>query len=364
MVYNTKTVQLIAGVGVGTPDGYYNGEYRQVVRYQFRPVGGNSSNDFYVYVTHMKSSAGDTTPADYYQDETSRNQEAAIIRTNAATLPFNCSVLYMGDFNLSNTNGYANPNNSSQTASAYQAMVGTNPMTGANLSPGRAIDPLNPGNANESWELNSTYQAFMTVSSDYLRYRDDFQLMTQNVFNATGSLQYVSGSLHPFGNDGHTNVYGNPSTSSTSLKNLLLRGDLNQDGSVTTADISQMMNVLTNLSTYQSSHSIASHTYSTADVLAVADVDGDGTVTNADLQALLTELVNPTAANAPVPRATILADMSTASDHLPIVADYTVTVSGGSSLSAVPEPSSLALLALGSIALLWRRRAASPTAVS
>jgi endonuclease/exonuclease/phosphatase family metal-dependent hydrolase len=358
MVYNTKTVQLIASVGVGTPDGYYNGEYRQVVRYQFRPVGGNSNNDFYVYVTHMKSSAGDTTPADYYQDETSRNQEAAIIRANAATLPSNCSVLYMGDFNLSNTNGYANPNNSSQTASAYQAMVGTNPMTGANLSPGRAIDPLNSGNADESWELNSTYKAFMTVSSDYLRYRDDFQLMTQNVFNATGSLQYVSGSLHPFGNDGHTNVYGNPSTTSTSLKNLLLRGDLNQDGSVTSADISQMLSALSDMNGYQSSHSISAHLFSTADMLAVADINRDGVINNADLQALLLELQNPNAANTPVPRSIVAPDLATASDHLPIVADYTVTVGGGS-LAPVPEPSALALLSTGSLLFLWRR-AGSP----
>ncbi|HEV3416385.1 MAG TPA: endonuclease/exonuclease/phosphatase family protein, partial [Pirellulales bacterium] len=57
VVYNTKTLQLVASIGIGTPQGSGNGEYRQVMRYQFRPVGGTPANDFYVYVCHMKSSA-------------------------------------------------------------------------------------------------------------------------------------------------------------------------------------------------------------------------------------------------------------------------------------------------------------------
>src|ERR1017187_10057349 len=39
MVYNTNTLQLIASVGVGTPLGSGNGEYRQVMRYLFAPAG-------------------------------------------------------------------------------------------------------------------------------------------------------------------------------------------------------------------------------------------------------------------------------------------------------------------------------------
>jgi hypothetical protein len=33
IVYNTKTLQLLAAVGVGNPLGSTNGEYRQVMRY-------------------------------------------------------------------------------------------------------------------------------------------------------------------------------------------------------------------------------------------------------------------------------------------------------------------------------------------
>ena len=56
LVYNTSTLKLLASVGVGTPEGSTNGEYRQVVRYEFQPVGDTGSTGiFYVYVSHMKS---------------------------------------------------------------------------------------------------------------------------------------------------------------------------------------------------------------------------------------------------------------------------------------------------------------------
>ena len=38
VVYNANAVNLLASVGVGTPQGSTNGEYRQVVRYEFQPV--------------------------------------------------------------------------------------------------------------------------------------------------------------------------------------------------------------------------------------------------------------------------------------------------------------------------------------
>jgi endonuclease/exonuclease/phosphatase family metal-dependent hydrolase len=367
MIYNTKTMQLMASVGVGSPlggsSGAGQGEYRQVVRYTFRPVGGaaSGSNDFYVYVSHMKSSSSDKTAADFYQDETYRNQEAAIIRANAATLPSGSSIVYMGDFNLSNSTGYTNPDDLNQYASAYQAMTGIDPRTGLNPSVGAAVDPTNPGNNYTiTWDSNSTYKALLTDSSTKIRYRDDFQMMTQNVYNGSGSLAYVSNSLHPFGNDGNTGVGSNPGTSSTALKNLVLRGDLNMDGNITGADIVMMESALANLSAYESTHSIASHTFTSSDLLAVADINRDGTVNNADLQALLNELKNPTAANTPVSRSTIQGDLGIASDHLPLAADYVVTVGGGS-VDAVPEPASLALLTIGSLMLLWRRGRLSGT---
>ena len=60
LVYNTQKMSLIASVGVGTVFGSSTGEYRQVMRYQFRPAGGTSADDFYIYVSHYKSGGGST----------------------------------------------------------------------------------------------------------------------------------------------------------------------------------------------------------------------------------------------------------------------------------------------------------------
>ena len=85
-------------------------------------------------------------------------------------------------------------------------------------------------------------------------------------------------------------------------------GDFNGDGHVTVADIQSMMEALTDLHAYQQSHS-----FSDAAFLAIGDVDHNQIVNNADLQALLGK----------------------------------IQLGGGSVATTVPEPSSLALVAVG-----------------
>lgn len=46
LIYNQKTLNLLASVGVGTPQGSANGEYRQVVRYELQPAGGTATPNF------------------------------------------------------------------------------------------------------------------------------------------------------------------------------------------------------------------------------------------------------------------------------------------------------------------------------
>lgn len=242
IVYNANTVTLLGAVGVGSPGGSSNGEYRQVVRYEFQPVTGTAP--FYIYVSHMKS--GTTS-----SDATARGEEATIIRNNEATLPTNSSVIYTGDLN-----------------SAPPEAEFTN-FTAAGQ--GQAFDPLNFSSAVANY----------TDSSTSLRFRDDYQLLTQNILNGTGAIDYVSGSLQGFGNNGTTAARGNVNSPSTS-------GGSNTDLAYMTA--------------------------------------ANG--------------YNPT-------QAQILAALTTASDHLPNLADYTFT--------PIPEPASIALLC-GSATLLFRRR--------
>jgi endonuclease/exonuclease/phosphatase family metal-dependent hydrolase len=237
LVYNANTVQLLASVGVGTPGGSSNGEYRQVVRYEFEPVGG--STPFYVYVSHMKSGTTST-------DATDRGEEATIIRNNEATLPANSSVLYTGDLN-----------------SAPPEAEFTN-FTASGQ--GEAYDPAS----------FSTSVLYWSESATDLRYRDDYQLMTQNILTDAGAINYVSGSLQSFGNNGTT-------SSGASVNN----------GSDT--DLAYM-------------------------------TTGNG--------------YSPT-------QSQILSALTTASDHLPNVADYTFV--------PVPEPTCSALVIVGASILLIRR---------
>ena len=99
----------------------------------------------------------------------------------------------------------------------------------------------------------------------------------------------------------------------TPVPPVLLRGDFNQDGLVTAADASAMMNALANLEFYKARTGL-----SDSDLLANADINGDGAITNADLQAFLNQLK-----------------------------------SGGGSPAAVPvpEPASIAVTAMGAVAL-------------
>jgi hypothetical protein len=114
----------------------------------------------------------------------------------------------------------------------------------------------------------------MTESDSDLRYRDDFEMMTSNVYNDTGTLNYVANSYHAFGNDGSINEGGNIDTLPTNTA--------------------------------------------------------------------LSDLVGPLSAS------TVLNAMqsSLGSDHLPVVADYTI---------AIPEPATASLLLAAGAILACRR---------
>ena len=63
LIYNQNTINLIASVGVGTPESGTNGEFRQIVRYEFQPIAdtGTTNGIFYVYDDHYKSGAASTS---------------------------------------------------------------------------------------------------------------------------------------------------------------------------------------------------------------------------------------------------------------------------------------------------------------
>jgi len=257
-IYNTTTVQLVATVPVDPPGGTgqlgsSSGMYREVVRYEFAPAGvtPTPANEFYVYVSHYKSGATSS-------DQTDRTGEATIIRNDAATnLPANARILYVGDYNISTS-----------TETSYQIMLAASAPNGA--VPGQGIDVINPSSVSGvDWTANSLLNE-KSESATSLHYRDDFQVMTTNVYYGTpGGLALVPGTYHVFGNNGSTSYETSVNSgSNTSLTNLQ--------------------------------------------------------------------------AGAPISAAQLYLDLTTASDHLPVVADYTLQLSGP--LLAVSPVSNLASL--------------------
>ncbi len=212
LVYNTKTLQLLASVPVDPPGGTSklgssSGEYREVMRYELAPAGmtPTATNEFYIYVSHYKSG---TTSADL----TDRAGEAVIIRNDEANnLPTGARVLYVGDYNVT-TSGEA----------SYQTMLAVNAPNGT--PQGQGIDPMNPsGAANINWGTNTAPPAILvmeTESATDLRYRDDLQVMTTNVyFGVAGGLALVPGTYHVFGNNGTTPYYGSVNSGSNTALN-------------------------------------------------------------------------------------------------------------------------------------------------
>jgi PKD repeat protein len=210
IVYNTKTIQLIASVPVDPPGGTSqlgssSGEYREVMRYEFAPAGvtTNAANLFYIYVSHYKADPGNQ-PAGY------RLGEARIIRTNETSLPANARVLYVGDYN---------PDNGSDEP-GYQTILSNTAPNG--IVQGGGIDPMNlSGATNLNWS-NGSLISQNTEATTSLQYRDDLQVMTTNVYYGTpGGLAYVPGTYHVFGNNGTTAFGGNVSSGNSALTNLV-----------------------------------------------------------------------------------------------------------------------------------------------
>jgi len=247
MVYNTRTLQLLASVPVDPPGGAgalgsSSGEYREVMRYEFAPAGvtATPANEFYVYVSHYKSGTSSS-------DLTARSGEAQIIRNDEAiNLPSNAQVLYVGDYNITTS-----------SEASYQTILAASAPNGT--AQGQATDPVNPSGASGiNWGTatsNPSVLAVETESATDLRYRDDLQLMTTNVYYGFGGgLALIPGTYHVFGNNGTTPYNGSANS-------------------------------------------------------------GSDTALNSDL-----------VAGAPISASMLYLDLATASDHLPVVADYTIPV--------------------------------------
>jgi hypothetical protein len=104
----------------------------------------------------------------------------------------------------------------------------------------------------------------------------------------------------------NTQTNPNDAASLAASQVAVVPGDFNREGKVTSADVQAMLVALADLKTYQAANQLTND-----ELLALADLNGDGQTTNADIQGLLARLA------------------------------------GGGSATAVPEPASFVLVAIG-----------------
>ncbi len=181
VIYNTQSVSLLDELAFGTSSG--SKAARQPMRYEFRPVGYDSTADFYVYNSHYKATTETASQA-------RRLYEAEVIRDNADALGQGQHIIYGGDYNIQ-----------SSSEDSYQTMLSS--------GNGQAFDPINaPG----TWHEDIAFAPIHTQSphdgSDGLvdsgmDDRLDFLLATSEFLDNEG-LSYIPGTYHAFGNNGTT----------------------------------------------------------------------------------------------------------------------------------------------------------------
>ena len=182
LIYRTSSVTLIDSLAFGDVGFANTQQPRSAMRFRLRPVGYDSSADFYVYSDHYKAEDGTS-------DQARRNVEAQAVRANSDALG-NIHAIYAGDYNVYR-----------DTEAMYQTLL----SAGA----GQAFDPINaPGN----WSLESLGETFKPIHTqsptnapEFIAHgmddRFDFQLITGEMKDLEG-LDYIPNSYHAFGNNG------------------------------------------------------------------------------------------------------------------------------------------------------------------
>ena len=216
LIYNTHTVQVVSARALKTgqtvllqangtytsahsPGNGTNGITRAPMVYQLRPIGYGAAEDFYMYVSHARSTSDDTLGD-------ARYAEAQAVRSDAKyKLPAGAHVLYGGDWNLFKGSG----------ENAYKCLTGQTTSDGidwsdrsaiwANTNATQGYDPMSKtkppttvtwGNVSGD---NATYLYGDSTTS--LTSRIDMQLPNAPMFgayNSQGGVQLAPDTADPF----------------------------------------------------------------------------------------------------------------------------------------------------------------------
>ena len=229
-IYNSASVNLVDERAIGVTSS--TGQPRQTLRYQFQPVGYESTADFYVYASHFKASNTSS-------DAARRNVEARANRADLDALGNGVSAIQLGDLNV-----YTSTDPSFQTLTAAGA--------------GQFFDPVNSVG---SWSGNAAFSAVHTQSPATTAYfggqvtggiddRFDYQLTTGELLDGRG-MDYLTDSYWAFGNTNTHTMKGAITTGSPAALAALLPGYTNTQASSVLTALSQVTDHLPVVADYQ-----------------------------------------------------------------------------------------------------------------
>ena len=141
-----------------------------------------------------------------------------------------------------------------------------------------------------------------------------YDALRMEITNTSASPTTTSWNDYAYITGPNTQTNPNDAASLMVSQQSIVPGDFNHDGKVTSANAQAMLSALADLKTYQAANQLTND-----ELLALADLNGDGHTTNADIQGLLALLSG--------------------------------TGSGSGSTTALPEPTSILLLAIGGLML-------------
>jgi autotransporter-associated beta strand protein len=229
-IYNSASVNLVDERAIGVTSS--TGQPRQTLRYEFRPVGYESTADFYVYASHFKASNSSS-------DAARRNVEARANRADLDALGNGVSAIQLGDLNI-----YTSTDPSFQTLTAAGA--------------GQFFDPVDSVG---SWSGNAAFSAVHTQSPATTAYfggqvtggiddRFDYQLTTGELLDGRG-MDYLTDSYWAFGNTNTHTMKGAITTGSPAALAALLPGYTNTQASSVLTALSQVTDHLPVVADYQ-----------------------------------------------------------------------------------------------------------------
>lgn len=221
LIYNTRTIQVVSARALITgqtvllqsnltytmahsPGGGTNGVTRAPMVYRLRPIGFGTTNDFYMYVSHARSTSDDSSGD-------ARYAEAQEVRSDAKyNLPAGVHILYAGDWNLfngSSENAYKCL--TGQTTSDSINWADTNLTVWANANQTQGYDPTSKTSpptttsfANTAADGSTCLYDDSTDSGTYcMTSRLDIQLPNALMFtayNPNGGVQLAPDISDPF----------------------------------------------------------------------------------------------------------------------------------------------------------------------